>query len=66
MGFASLPFLFLFLPVTLCVYYFLPVRARNAWLVLASLFFYAWGNLQYIPLILFSILFNYFLGMRLE
>ena len=62
----SMEFLFLFLPVTLCVYYFLPVRARNAWLVLASLFFYAWGNLQYIPLILFSILFNYFLGMRLE
>ncbi|MBQ9009715.1 MAG: MBOAT family protein, partial [Clostridia bacterium] len=66
MLFVSMEFLILFLPIVLCIYYFLPTNAQNGWLIIASLFFYAWGNLQFIPLILLSILFNYFLGLRME
>lgn len=44
MVFSSPLFLFLFLPVVLTVYFLLPgLRARNSWLLLVSLFFYAWG-----------------------
>ena len=69
MLFNSYPFIFLFLPITLLVYFLLG-RARltlasRAWLVCASLFFYAWWNPAYIPLILGSIMFNYGVGTAL-
>lgn len=41
MVFTSPIFLFLFLPVTLAVNFALPRRLRNAWLLLASIVFYA-------------------------
>ena len=44
MLFSSMEFLFLFFPITLGVCWLLPRRARNYWLLLASLFFYAWGE----------------------
>ncbi len=43
MVFSSLPFLFLFLPAFLGVYYLSPVRFRNGVALAASLVFYAWG-----------------------
>jgi D-alanyl-lipoteichoic acid acyltransferase DltB (MBOAT superfamily) len=36
--------------------------AAKSWLLLASLFFYSWWNIKYLPLILGSILFNYAVG----
>jgi D-alanyl-lipoteichoic acid acyltransferase DltB (MBOAT superfamily) len=33
--------------------------ASNAWLLFASLFFYCWWDIRYLPLLLGSILFNY-------
>ena len=66
MLFNSYIFIFLFLPVTLIVYYRLSVaghrEAAITWLVSASLFFYAWWNTAYLLLLLGSIVFNYFLG----
>ena len=35
------------------------------WLVLASLFFYGFWNIKYIPLLIMSILVNYFIGTQL-
>ncbi|MHB8708808.1 MAG: MBOAT family O-acyltransferase [Desulfuromonadales bacterium] len=66
MLFNSYEFLFLFLPVTLAGY-LLCNRLRlgtaaNAWVLAASLFFYAWWDTDYLPLILGSILFNYTIG----
>lgn len=66
MVFSSWPFIFVFLPVTLLVYFQLN-RARRtvlgkAWLVLASLFFYAYWNWVHLPLILVSIGLNFVLG----
>lgn len=66
MLFNSFEYIFLFLPVTLLIYFYLNrmklTLASKSWLVLASLFFYSWWNVIYLPLILGSIIFNYALG----
>ncbi len=55
MVFASLTFLGFFLPLTLLVYFLLPRLAwRNAWMVVASLWFYAWGEPVWVVLLLIS------------
>ncbi len=70
MLFNSYIFIFVFLPVALLGYFTLGRKvsgqAAIGWLVLASLFFYAWWNPVYIFLILTSILVNYFFGLRLS
>jgi D-alanyl-lipoteichoic acid acyltransferase DltB (MBOAT superfamily) len=69
MLFSSYEFIFLYLPVTLAGYLLLNrlrlTTAANTWLLAASLFFYAWWNAAYLPLILGSILFNYTIGSLL-
>lgn len=59
MVFSSLIFIFLFLPVTMTVYYISPRFLRNLVLFTASLLFYAWGEPVYIFLMLFTIVVNY-------
>ena len=66
MVFSSLIFLFAFLPVVLGVYYVLKPGLRNAWLLIASLFFYAWGEPKNVLVMIFSILLNYFLVLLIE
>jgi len=67
MVFSSPIFLFLFLPVVLAVYFLLPgLRARNHWLLLVSLLFYAWGEAGFILLLLVSTLANFELGKWVE
>lgn len=66
MLFTSLEFLLFFFPITLGVYYFLPHRARNYWLLLASLFFYAWGEPAFVVVMLGSIVYNYFAALHIE
>ena len=67
MVFSSPVFLFLFLPIVLPVYLVLPgLRVRNAWLLLFSLVFYAWGEPVFIFLALASTLMNYFLGLWMD
>jgi len=67
MVFSSPIFLFLFLPVVLTLYWAFPgVRARNYWLLINSLIFYAWGEVIFILVLLGSTLGNYFLGLWVE
>ena len=65
MVFSSSIFIFAFLPITLFLYYlFTPSRfLQNVWLVIASLFFYAWGEPRTVFLMLLSILANYIFGL---
>ena len=42
LSFASLPFLYYFLPVVLAVYFLVPSKGRNGVLLAASLVFYGW------------------------
>ncbi len=65
MVFSSITFLFLFLPVTIVLYYCFRGMYRNVVLLLLSLFFYAWGEGGYVLLMLFSIGFNYIIGLAL-
>ena len=66
MLFNSLPYILLFLPITLLVYFWLcsskHARLASPWLVVASLFFYSYWNPVYLPLIVGSISVNFFLG----
>lgn len=66
MIFASPLFLFLFLPITLAVYFLLRVEFRNCFLLFASLLFYAWGEPVYVFLMLGSILINYSSGLLIH
>lgn len=69
MLFNSYIFIFLFLPVTLFIFFFIGrqenYRAAFLWLIGSSLFFYAWWNPAYLFLILFSIILNYSAGLFL-
>ena len=68
MLFNSYSFIFLFLPAVLAGYFVLGRSGNLApvvWLALASLAFYAYGNWQYLPLLLASIAFNYAIGYLL-
>ena len=66
MLFTSLEFLFLLFPITLGINFLLPKRYRNYWLLLVSLFFYAWGEPIFVLIMLASILFNFFIALRIS
>ncbi len=60
MLFSSTTFLFIFLPIVVGVYYALPQKAHNAFLLLASIVFYALGEPKYLPIMFAIIIINYF------
>jgi D-alanyl-lipoteichoic acid acyltransferase DltB (MBOAT superfamily) len=65
MLFNSYEFLFAFLPLALAGYFTLGHRwplLGAGWLAFASLAFYAWWDVRYLPLLLASILGNYLFG----
>ncbi len=66
MLYSSVTFLFLFLPLALLAYYIVPNRFRNIVLLAASLFFYAWGSLPYVALLVLSVIVNYFFGRQIR
>lgn len=66
MVFSSLIFIFIYLPVTLAVYYAVPVRWRNPVLFVLSLAFYGWGEPAYIALMLVSIASAYAFGFGID
>ena len=63
MVFNSVVFLFCFLPLSLLLYYLVPGRAKNAVLLAESLLFYCWTGVEYLPLIVCLIVFNYLWGL---
>ena len=69
MVFSSTIFLFLFLPLTVLIYYN-PIwkgrKFRNMFLLLASLFFYAWGEPLFVFLMILSIVVGWFAGRKIE
>lgn len=70
MLFNSWPFLFVFLPLCWIAFFFLQKVKRPqaaVWLLVgASLFFYAYWDTQYLPLLLLSISWNYAAGRWIE
>lgn len=69
MLFPSEVFLFVFLPVVLVVYYAFLRKAKhlkNIFLLVASLFFYAWGEPVHVYLMIICILFNWLFGILID
>lgn len=65
MVFSSAIFLFVFLPIVLGLYYCVSERFRNLILLLASLFFYTWGEPAFVLILLASITLDFFLAKRM-
>ena len=63
MLFSSTTFLFLFLPITILLYFMMPKKLRNGVLLLVSLIFYGWGEPRLVILMLISILVGYLTGI---
>ena len=67
MVFSSTLFLFLFLPITLFVYFILlifkNINFQNIWLLLTSLFFYFFGGAWQLSIMAASIIINYTFGI---
>lgn len=70
MLFNSYAFIFAFLPITLVGYFtlnhFKQVNLGKVWLILASLYFYSFWNINNLPLLLTSIGVNFLLGRYLR
>ncbi|MBR1455417.1 MAG: MBOAT family protein [Lachnospiraceae bacterium] len=70
MLFSSIVFLWVFLPIVIIINYLFNlifkdekkrIQAKNTFLLIASLFFYAWGGIYFLSIMIFSIIIN-FLG----
>ncbi|MDB5816053.1 MAG: rane-bound O-acyltransferase family protein [Rhodocyclales bacterium] len=69
MLFTSPEFILIYLPIVACVFFLLGRRshlAAAAWLFFASMAFYAWWMPRYTVLLLGSICWNYFIGVRIN
>lgn len=67
MAFSDLQFLYMFLPIAIAVYFFMPdLRRKNLVLLAAGLLFYAIGQPHFLPVILFLAFLNWQLGFRIE
>ncbi len=66
MVFSSIIFLYAFLPITLLLYFSVPQKYRNHVLLMASLLFYAWGELGYVLLMVLSIIVNWLAGLGIQ
>ena len=66
MLFSSAIFLFLFLPAVLLLYYVVPRSGRNVVVLASSLFFYAWGEMEIVLVMLTSTVVDYFCGLAIE
>lgn len=67
MVFADLFFLYVFLPLCLIFYFAAKqLKTKNAVLIVFSLLFYAWGEPVWILLLLFSSVFNWFIGLQIQ
>lgn len=66
MLFSSITFLYYFLPCVLFLYFLVPRNWKNSVLLIASLFFYAWGEPYYVLYMLGSIGVGYVAGLLIE
>lgn len=65
MAFNDISFLFIFFPVALLLYKFMPMVGKNILLLILSLIFFAWGSPEYVLLLILSIVFNFFTGLQM-
>lgn len=66
MVFSSLTFLFVFLSVTLIIYYIAPKKLKNAVILVSGLAFYAWGEPIYVFVMILSTFIDYTAGRVMD
>ncbi len=66
MVFSSLVFVFLFLVLTLGIYYAVPFKLKNLVIMISGFIFYAWGEPKYVAVMLISTLIDYFAGLTMH
>lgn len=66
MVFSSITFLFYFLPIVLGIYYIVPNKIKNIVLLLASMFFYFYGEPKYVVIMIISIIVTYLFGILID
>lgn len=66
MVFSSLVFTFFFLPCVVGIYYLVENKYKNMVLLMASLVFYGYGKIEYVFLLLMSILINYYIAKAIS
>ena len=63
MVFSTSIFIYLFLPITLLIYYIAPKKCKNFIILLSGLVFYSWGEPIYVVVMLISTMIDYFAGL---
>lgn len=66
MVFSSITFLYYFLPLVFLFYFIAPKKYKNIILLISSLLFYFYGEPRYIIVLIFSCIFNYWIGKKIE
>lgn len=66
MVFSSIVFLYIFLPIMLLIYFIVPSKFKNAIMILASLIFFAWGEIRYILIMLILALMDFWCGKKIN
>lgn len=66
MVFSSIPFLLYFLPFLLIIYYIAPKKYKNLVMLLASLIFFAWGEIRYLFVMMFLTGVDYICGKNID
>lgn len=66
MVFSSLTFMFVFLPIVLLLYYAVPKKLKNLFILISGLIFYAWGEPVYVFIMIVSTLIDYTAGLLID
>lgn len=66
MVFSSILFIFRFLPIAFLLYYLTPHKLKNMMILILSLCFYSWGEPHYFPIMIASILVDFFISLGIE
>ena len=66
MAFNSSLFLLYFLPAFLVIYFLLPFKLKNWFLLIVSVLFYSWGAPKFLPVLAISVIFDYFILRELQ
>ena len=66
MVFSSIVYLYIFFPIMLLIYFAVPKKFKNAVMILASLIFFAWGEIKYIFIMLILAVMDFLCGKGID
>ena len=66
MVFSSIVFLYIFLPIMLLIYFIVPKKLKNLVMIISSFLFFAWGEINYIPIMLILAVMDFICGKKIN